>query len=122
MTRPRISRPKPRRARSTFTNGSATAGRFCFRILKTSLRYAPPNWGIWRGCSRNSPNETQSCHAGELEAGGRSDHPALSVERGSATEVSGRVEVAQAVSEDRAAAEITPADVPRPAEQNQATD
>jgi len=40
------------------------------------------------------------------KAGGRCHHSALGFERGSATEISRRLEVAQAVSEDRAPAEV----------------
>src|SRR5260370_33107169 len=54
---------KPRRARSTSTNGSATAGRSCFRTPRISLPYARPNWATWRVCNRSSPNATRKLSA-----------------------------------------------------------
>ena len=47
-----------RKARSTSMNGLATAGQFCFRIPRTSLRSAPPNSATWRDSSRNSQSAT----------------------------------------------------------------
>src|SRR6266513_637630 len=42
-TKPPISRRRPPKARSTSTNGSATSGRSCSRIPRTSPRSAPPS-------------------------------------------------------------------------------
>jgi len=46
------------KARSTFTNGSVTAGRSCFRIRRISRQCARPNWAIWLVCSRSLPSAT----------------------------------------------------------------
>ena len=54
--------------------------------------------------------ETQSSNAGELEAGRRCHHPAGGIERRGAAEVSGRLEVAQAVSAHRPATQVAPLD------------
>ena len=51
--------------------------------------------------------QTQSRHAGELEAGRRRHHSASGLERGSATEISWRLEVTQAVSANRPPAEVS---------------
>ena len=49
MTLRPIFTPRPRKAPSTSTNGSATAGRSCSRTRKTLLPFAPPNSATWPG-------------------------------------------------------------------------
>src|SRR5579883_404788 len=54
---PLTSRPRPPKARSTFTIGSEIRGPSCSRIPKTSRPSAPPNWVTWR---RSSPSSTSA--------------------------------------------------------------
>ena len=54
-TRPRTSRRRPRRARSSSTTGSATRGRCCSRTRGTSPRCARPSSATW---PRSSPSST----------------------------------------------------------------
>ena len=49
---------KPPRARSTFTSGSATAGRSFFPTPKTSRPSARPSWATWPVWSRSSRSAT----------------------------------------------------------------